>query len=354
MTRRSFLFALPLCALILLGQGCFGGSSQPTGADGGIFKTVNNGQTWQQVKTVAGPKAGSIANLNIATIAIDPQDQKAVYIGTTENGLLTSLDGGESWTTSKAPEVSAGKIHAIAVHPKDKCTVFVARSNQLLKTTNCERDWSQAFFNPQTDAIFTALSIDWFNPKIMYAGTSNGQIFRSLDGGQTWSSVANRDEVITSIVLDPKDSRIVYAGANNLGLLKSTDGGTTWQLIRNELAAFDNARRITAIVMDPNAKNTLYTVSSYGILRSADGGATWTDIPLPTPGNTVTIRGMAVSPQTSKFLVYVTDSSVVMSNNAGTSWTSRKLPTTRGTTTVIFDKSAEPAIYIGTTVRKTN
>lgn len=353
MTPRSFFFVFPLCALVLFGQGCFGGNTTQTpGADGGVYKTINNGQTWQQMKIVAGPKAGSIANLNVTTIAIDPQDQKAVYIGTTENGLLTSLDGGESWTASK---LSTGKISAVAIHPKDKCAVFAARGNQLIRTTNCGRDWSQIFFNPQTDAAFTSLAIDWFNPKILFAGTSNGQLFRSLDGGTTWGSVVNREgQSITSVAVDSKDSRTIYASAYNGGLLKSTDGGANWQLIRKEFEEFDNARKITLIVTDPNTKNSLYTVSAFGILRSTDGGANWRDIPLPTPGNTVAIRSMAVSPQSSKFLAYVTDSSVVMSANAGASWTAKKLPTARSASAIIFDKDSQPAIYLGTIVRKTN
>ncbi|MSR85067.1 hypothetical protein EXS71_01330, partial [Candidatus Uhrbacteria bacterium] len=112
--KRS-LFLAPLLALVLLGQGCLNG---PAKLDGGAFMTKDSGINWIQLKTLnLGTRLGSLADLGTVTMTIDPQDPLALYMGTTENGLLYSLDGGDSWAPSKG--LSIGRINAILVDPKD-------------------------------------------------------------------------------------------------------------------------------------------------------------------------------------------------------------------------------------------
>lgn len=357
MTLRSFVRVSPLVAVMLLGAGClgFGGSSSPKGPDGGVYRMDLGTTSWQQMKNLnLGSKVGSIGEMNVTSLAIDPQDQSALYAGTAENGLLLSLDGGTSWMTMRAPEVGAGRINAIAVSSKDKCTVYAARLNQVLKTSNCARDWSQVFFDPRTDKTFSALAIDWFNPSTIYAGTSEGDIFRSQDAGTSWRAVERVEGVrINNLAIDPKDSRVLYAATQGSGLVKTTDGGTTWTEIRKPFQEFENARRVTQVVIDPLLRDVVYTISKYGVLKSEDGGTTWKALALPTQAGAVELRAFAIHPSSSKFLVYATDSSIVMSTNSGVTWSSHKLPTSRSVSSLVFDKVAQPNLFLGALTRKT-
>ena len=342
--RTLSLLLAPLASLIFLGQGCLG---SPTKLDGGLFITKDSGVNWIQLKTLnLGTRLGSVADLGTVTMTIDPQDPLAVYVGTTENGLLTSLDGGDSWAPSKG--LSIGRINALMIDPKDKCTIYAARANQIFKTTNCQRDWNQVFFDPRVDKSFTALAIDWFNPNIIYAGTSEGDLYRSDNKGAAWKVVHRVEAIkINNMVVDPRDSRTLYVATNGAGVLKTSDGGTTWQNIVEPFRDLENARRPSAIIVDPNVKGRVYTISKYGVIKSEDGGNSWKPLTLPTPPGTIAIKALVIHPKNSQTLVYATDTSIVFSTNGGGTWSAKKLPTVRGVAALLFRGGSDPALYLG-------
>ena len=347
---RSLMFVVtPILALALMGQGC--GTAKPAaGPDGGIFRSKDKGVAWSQVKTLnVGPKQGSIADVGIATLAIDPQDVKAIYAGTEQNGIIYSLDGGDSW--EPAAGITSGRVPAIAVDPKDKCTVYATRENQVFKTSNCSRDWTAIYFDPRS-IKFTSIIVDWFNSNILFAGTSDGDIVKSENAGATWR-VANRVDGIkvNQLAFDPRDSRVVYGATDRGGIVKTVDAGATWITIRKELQEFDGSNRANIVRPDPSVANRVYTVSKYGILQSDDGGATWKALKLPTPAGTVDMKAFAINPKDSRELVYATDKAVIWSVDGGETWTPKKLPTSRGASVILYDPSSTTAastIFLGT------
>lgn len=343
---RFGVWALPVLALVLLGQGC-GGQRQAAGPDGGVFKTSDGGDTWRQLQIInVGSRRASIAEMGIVTLAVDPRDPKAVYAGTVENGVIYSIDGGDSW--QPAGNLATGRVNAIVVDPKNTCTVYATLANQIMKTTTCTREWTRIYFDPRTDKAFTALVVDWFNPQVVYAGTSDGDLLRSDNGGESWRTVRRIDAVrINHMAMDPRDSRIVYAATNGSGILKTADGGQNWTLIRNELQEFENARRVNLVVLDPSTPNRVYTISRYGIVLSDDGGVTWQALQLPTPPGSVEMRAMAVHPGDPRRLVYATDRAVIWSVDGGQTWTTKRLPTTRGAAFMVYDGADQPSLYLG-------
>ncbi|MFA6429613.1 MAG: YCF48-related protein [Patescibacteria group bacterium] len=343
----------PLCVFALVGAGCLdGGTPQGSALDGGVFRTKDVAVTWQQLTALTiGGKVGSIGDVGTVTMAFDPQDAQAVYMGSAENGLFVSLDGGDSWAVSKG--LSSGKVQAVSVDPKDKCTVYVAKANQVLKTANCGRDWNQVFFDERVDKIFTAVVVDWFNSNIVYAGTNAGDILRSDDAGGSWRVLTRIEGTnINDMDIDARDSRVMYVATNGRGIAKTMDSGATWTQIIDPFDAYDGANRPTQIVLDPGAQNTLYTVSRFGILKSDDSGASWRALSLPNPPNTVQIKSMAVHPTNPRMVVYATDTSIVFTNDGGTTWTSKKLPTKRGVSFIAFDRSTPPVLFLGAYPRK--
>ena len=345
----------PVLFLGMLAMACFGagclGSSTPTAPDGGVFRTSNVGADWAQPSVLnQGAKIGSIANVSTVAAAFDPQDPLAMYVGTTQNGLLVTLDGGESWQQARG--ITTGQITAVAVDPKSTCTVFAARANQILKTETCGRDWKQAYYDPRAAQVYTSLAIDWANPRTVYAGNVDGDILRSDDGGASWRVLQRAEARINALTLDPRDSRVLYAATNGAGLLKTTDGGATWVAIRDVLENYDGSRRPLFVAIDPANSAIIYHVSRNGILRSEDAGTSWRALALPTPPSATNIRAFAVHPKSPNVLVYSTDTSVVFSADTGTTWSPKKLPTTRSSSFLVFDGSAQNALYLGTIVRQ--
>jgi hypothetical protein len=178
-------------------------------ASGGVWKTTDNSQHWY-------PKTDFQATLNIGAIAIAPSSPNTVYVGTGEpnfsgdigsdtipgKGVLKSTDGGNSWTLLGQSQFAGKSISAIVVNPSNPNTVY--------------------------------LTVDWSSP----AG-----VWRSLDGGTTWTNIALPGASMTGLVMDPTNSQILYAAAgwfqgNSFnGIYRSTDGGTTWSFSGNFAAA---------------------------------------------------------------------------------------------------------------------
>jgi photosystem II stability/assembly factor-like uncharacterized protein len=346
MSFRS-LILLPLASLVLLGAGC--SSSVPAVLDGGVFRTRNDASVWEQLKVLdLNTRVASAEKMGTVSIGIDPQDQDAVYVGTQENGLMYSMDGGVSWRIMKG--MSQGKVNAVLVDAKDKCTVYVARLNQVFKTVNCGRDWLEMYSQPagNTTPVITSLVGDWFNTLVLFAGTNEGDVLRSDDGGAHWRAI-NRVEGtrINGIVIDPRDSRILYVATNGAGIQKTIDGGTTWITISKEFQEFSYARTVKMLVLDPNTANRVYAVSKYGILKSEDGGAIWKALTLPSAPQSVDITAFTVNPKNPNVIVYATKSVLVYSADAGVTWASKKLPTKRGVAWLQFDKAVTQSLYLG-------
>jgi photosystem II stability/assembly factor-like uncharacterized protein len=353
MTRvRSFAFALPLCVLTLLGAGCFGDPKPAAGPDGGIFLTRDYATKWDQLKVLnLGTKIGSIAEVGTVSVAMDPQDTAAMYVGTTENGLMFSLNAGQSWELSRG--LSVGRINAISVDGKNKCTVYAARSNQIHKTTTCGREWGEVYAHAKPDVGVSSLITDWFNPSIVYAGTTQGDILRSDDGAATWRVLRRVEGArINSLALDPRDSRVMYVATQGAGVLKTVDGGANWvEYNRQQFQDYNNARSPHAVIVDPLIADRVYHISKFGILRSDDGGLAWQPLQLPTPPGEVDVKAFAINPKDSKMIVYASLNALVLSTDGGTTWSSKKLPTKRDVPWLLFDTAAPQGLFLGTTPR---
>ncbi len=345
-TRTSLRFSALFAAALLLGAGCLPSSQPATGPNGGVYKSADRGLTWAQKRVlIEGPKGVSIADDIVTSFAFDPQDHSTVYAGTAARGLLFTLDGGDSWQTSGA--LNKGRIETVAVDAKDKCTVYAAQGNKIFKTTNCGRDWTQAWFDPKTNKVFTQIVVDWFNPTIVWAGSSEGDILKSTDGGINWLVSKRSESAISSIAIHPKDSRIIYVSTTGDGVWKTTDGGNTWVSIKKQLSDFDNARRSLQVAIDPLEPATVYLTSKYGVVKSTDDGATWKALALTSEPNTVEVRSFVINPRDNKQLQYITPTTLLVSSDSGTTWTAKKLPSTRIANVLAVDPESGNTLYVG-------
>ncbi len=347
---NRFALLLGVGALTLMGAGCLGGGSATNAVDGGVFTTQSLGSEWAQPAVLnQGQAIGSIANVGTVTGAFDPQDPRVMYVGTTQNGLLVTLDGAESWQQARG--LTTGRVSSIAVHPRNTCVVIAAVANQLMKTETCGRTWQQAYFDPRTAQVYSSVVMDPSNPQVIYAGNTDGDILRSEDGGSAWRVLYRAEAAISALTIDPRNTSVLYASTAGAGLLKSTDRGTSWIALGLETDQYEGARRPLALVIDESNSQTIFHVSRNGILRSDDAGSSWRQLALPTPPAQTNIRAFTQHPRTPSILVYATDTSVVFTQDGGQTWTPRKLPTTRSASFLAFDKESTPKLYLGTVPR---
>lgn len=336
-----------LAAFALMGAGCFGGSDTASSA-GGMWDSADAGKTWTALSVVpTATGVSSLSNVDVTAITVDPQDSSALYIGTLENGMFTSLDNGQSWQRPEEPQAKTGKVIGIGVSSKSVCTYIVVKSDRVMKTEDCGRSFNtETYVETQSEVTITAMALDWYDPRIIWIGNSTGNVIRSSDGGASWTTVARLDDEITGIVVSNADSRIVMVGTDTSGMNRTTDGGANWTSFEKTLKDFKSSDRVYGFTQ--NANGSLVVMNTkYGLLSSADNGATWSGVSLISGSGEVRIYGVALAPETSDTIYYATDAALYRSTTAGSAWTTTELPSSRAGYALFVDPEDPAHIYLG-------
>ena len=226
---------------------------------GGVWKTVNSGNTFQPIFDGEG-------SYSIGCITLDPNNSNVVWVGSGENnnqrsvsygdGVYRSDDGGKSWENVGLK--TSEHIGKIIVHPDNSNVVYVAAIGPL---------WS--------------------------AGGERG-LYKTEDGGKTWNAVLTIDEHtgVNDVVMDPRNPDVLYAssfqrrrhvftyvgGGPGSGIHKSEDGGTTWKKINSGLPTTMLGR--IGLAISPANPEYIYAIveasqGKGGFYRSTNRGASW-------------------------------------------------------------------------------
>ncbi len=224
------------------------------------------------------------------------------------------------------------------------------------KTSDAGITWNPVF-DGQPIASIGAVEVAPSNPNVLYAGTgesdirsalsSGDGIYKSTDGGQSWKNIGLRDtRQISRIVIDPRNPDIVYVGAlghayapnAERGVFKSIDGGATWTHVLDKGANVG----VSDLAIATANPNILYAGtwnarrppwSTYppingaggGIYRSTDSGATWTQLSgNGLPDGDWGRVGVAVAPGGKRVYALIDaekKSGLYRSDDGGNTWT---------------------------------
>lgn len=348
-TKQIFLVLL---SLIFIGAGCLPGGTK-TNADGGIFWTEDAGASFTQsaiLPTVQG--LSTISGVNVTSIEVDPSDHEALYIGTEANGMFYSLDNGGSWMRPKGAQARDGHVIDVEIDPNDVCTSYVLKPDRILKTTDCNRTYSALTIESRTDEQFTTFVLDWFNPKVLWAGNTAGDVMKSIDSGLSWTTVYRVRDGITSVEVSNADSRIILVGTEDKGLHRSIDSGYNWIEFEDVLnKSYRDSDRVFGLAQSRDG-NMLVMNTAYGLLASSDRGETWEALPLRHAPNSVRIWSVAVHPSENDVISYATDGALFVSTNAGGSWASEDLPSNRSPKALLVHPSNTSRLMVGFSVDK--
>jgi photosystem II stability/assembly factor-like uncharacterized protein len=110
------------------------------------------------------------------------------------------------------------------------------------------------------------------SPDIMYCGSETGEVYRSNDGGASWSNVSyqmNFGGGVMAVEVHPTNSSTVFAGASSL--YRSTDGGQNWSSVLSNVS-------VNEVLINPGNTQIVLVASDNGLYRSTDGGANFTQL----------------------------------------------------------------------------
>jgi photosystem II stability/assembly factor-like uncharacterized protein len=257
------------------------------------------------------------------SFAADPNNDKHLYLGTTNSWIYQSQDGGASWQRlAKLAKTDDLLLDNIVVDSSDPNTLLVGAwvvdhpDGGLFISHDAGKTWTTvAAMKGQSIRALTQAPSD---PKTVIAGTLKG-VFRSEDGGQTWNRITPEGSMdlheVESIAIDPKDAHTIYAGTWHLPW-KTTDGGANWHNIKQGL--IDDSD-VFSIIIDPTTPNVVYTSACSGIYRSDSAGELYHKIQ-GIPSTARRTRVLMLDP-TNRNTVYAgTTEGLYKTLDGGTNW----------------------------------
>lgn len=349
-------------------------------ASGGVWKTTNNGTTWQPIWDEAPSNS-------VGDIAVSPSDTSILWVGAGENnssrssysgtGVYKSTDAGKTW----AP-MGLGDTHHIGrilIHPQNPETVYVAAIGHLytrndergvFKTTDGGKTWAKVFFvNDNTGVI--DIVMDPENPGVLYAAAWERQrkawnmveygqgsgIYKTTDAGATWQRLTTglpMGEFVGRIGLDvaASNSKVVYALVDNhnsrpeekpkgldpygiaelekviIGaeVYRSNDKGLTWRKVntfdlRNLYSTY--GYYFGEIRVSPDDAEEIYLLG-VPLLHSRDGGRTF--MQLSYQGLHGDLQALWIDPENTDRLICGNDGGVNISYDRGVTWLDIPMP----------------------------
>lgn len=366
MFKKSFKLILALAVVVIATSACsFSTTSSSTAqiVDSSVFASGDRGNTWKSLAAVPSTtgRAGSIADINVNLMTMDPSDNKTVYLASYNNGLYYTYNITEGWNfVSSLPKAT---INDIKVDPKSKCILYAAVSNSLYRSSDCSRTWTQIYFDSNTGVIVNVVAVDQYNTNNIYIGTSRGEIIKSIDSGNSWRTIQRLDEGIARLIISPLDSRLIFvATAKNkiYSFNSNTDTNAAdsanldanfqvdnWTDINDVLKDYNLGLSFKDIVVNPK-DGIIFLATEKVILRSVDNGITWENINLIQPEKDAVINAIAVNPTDSNEIYYVTNTAFLRSSDGGATWTTKNLPTKRSGRELLIDFKNPDVIYLGT------
>ncbi len=347
---------LSACSISLTSSG-----RKSQAAEAGVFVSVNRGDTWKNmslIPTITG-KPGSLSQVSIRTIEVDPSDSQALYLATYEQGLFYTHNLNDGW--QRASGLTRNTINDVAVDPQDKCNIYAAIGNRVYASQDCARSWEQVYFDNNPGVIVTKIVIDHYNPQNLYIATSRGEVIKSIDQGFAWRTIYRFDEGVSHLTMSPQDSRLLFVGTVKNKLYSFKSNSITFPEFSEEVEInFDiedfmdlnpeikdfklgNFRELVICPED----DMVYLIALQKILRSADHGLTWEEVNIIPPEKDAIINAFALNPQNSQEIYYVTNTTFFRSLDGGVSWNNKRLPTTAAGWSLLVNPENSNIVYLG-------
>jgi photosystem II stability/assembly factor-like uncharacterized protein len=220
-------------------------------------------------------------NGRVNSITVDFTNPQVIYLATPSGGVWKSNNSGQHWNTTFDQMPHLG-VSTIAIHPDSNHILLVGtgdRDGYDTKATGIYRSydfgntWIPSGLNTTNWNSINKIIFNPHNPNTVFAATNNG-IFRSCDGGYTWSSVFSPGRVM-NLLYHPTDTNIIY-GCGKF-FISSTDGGLNFS---KDISLPSDTTRLE-IAVTPANPNYVYVLatnsqSAYGgTYRSTNAGATF-------------------------------------------------------------------------------
>ncbi|MCP4766474.1 MAG: hypothetical protein GY875_09395 [Gammaproteobacteria bacterium] len=302
----------------------------------GVWQSDDWGINWVQ-------RSEGLVPRKIFSVKQSPVGTGTLYAGTSE-GLYLSRNNGANWSKATAA-AEPQQVFSVEPHPVFAgVAYFGATDGAIFATLN---DGNGVFRIaaaglPQGEAIRTLRIAPWSNFHVI---TSSGTYFASADQGKNWFSAMNGvSEIALSMDFDPDQPWMLYLGTAGGGVYKSVDGGLSWTPSNDGL----DVPFVFSLAVDPAMPETVYAGTVGEVYKSSDGGLTWSDLGTGLPGGHVS--SLVIDPNDSDVLMAaIMDDGIYKSEDAGATWNLQQLGgPSEGTYPLAINPAQSQIMYVGT------
>ena len=297
--HRQLFAALAFCSLAFT---AFSGNS---GTPGGVLRRLNFASFGDDA-AITAMATDPDGNLIVTGTTSNLQTRNAAQPASLEAGVLRSDDLGKTWTRLGRPPEDVKGVVPDPVYPQ---ILFAAGDKGIYKTVDAGQNWRKVY--SWTGQFIGALTIDPGNHLRLAAASYYGPFVRSVDGGETWTTIAASPYHVAA---DPNGSGGLLAWDTSLSI--SRDWGVSFEKLSPPGGA------ITAASFSPMRPGWIYaatTAASAGTLSvSKDSGVTWTHT--SSPARYTGFLYFAVDPNQPDTLVGMASDATYRSTDGGASW----------------------------------
>jgi photosystem II stability/assembly factor-like uncharacterized protein len=340
---------------------------------GGVWKTTDYGRNWRPISD------GFFMTGSIGAIDVADSDPDILYVGTGSDGLRSnvipgvgvykSTDAGKTWTHVGLEHT--GHIGAVIIHPTDPNVVFVAaignafgpnEERGVYRSTDGGASWEQVLFvSDSTGAVDLEFAPD--DPTTIYAatwraerkpwtiisGAREGGIYKSTDGGESWTKLTNglpgdlvgKADLAVSAANPARVYALIEAEPGG-GLYRSEDRGAHFELVNDRAALVNRPFYYINVDADPTDSDVVY-VNTGSYWKSVDGGATFERRSTPHGDN----HDMWINPNDPDVFVQSNDGGANVTVDGGRTWSTQHNQPTAELYQVYVDDAFPYRLYAG-------
>ena len=341
------LLALLFLVLPLFGAGCVLSLGSKAGA--GVYKSFDKMDNWEAKNFVSQVKRKitTISKVSVRQMKFDPQNSQTIFLITAADGLYVTYNGGEQWNALFS---RAGTFEDIAIDPQERNILYVARGNQIFKSTDGGGQWKMVYLESLAQKAIKSLAVDLIDTNIIYAGLSDGRLLRSIDAGQSWENWANfSGKSVNAVMINPQSPQWIFAITPNAGVFRGDRDNTEWvnTTVNVDTRQLRGINTYKAMVFDSTQTYGVILATQYGLLKSPDAGDNWETIQLLSAAGSYNILSLAVNPLDNKEIYYGTTNALYKTVDGGQTWITEKTPTSYASRALLVKPEDPKIIYLG-------
>jgi photosystem II stability/assembly factor-like uncharacterized protein len=210
-----------------------------------VFRSADAGATWRELPMTAVKECPAVGVPRVTGIAVDPVDTDNVWVGLEVDGFRRSRDGGDSWEVL-SEAIPNRDVHAVAVTSGPPKTVLVVVNNDVFTSHDDGASWSPVGAKQVFPWTYTRnIAVHPTDPRTMFVSIGDatpgrtGAVMRTNDAGTTWRQLGlpvSPNSAMWVVDVQPEQPNLVLAASRYGYLYRSDDGGDSWTKLWREFS----------------------------------------------------------------------------------------------------------------------